>query len=104
MPIATLWRYCAVYPPSTAISDPVIHVLSGEARNTTALAMSSGLPEPLNGCWLSIHAAVCGWLNAASVRGVLMKPGQIALTCTRCGAQSIAADFVIPAHACFDAM
>lgn len=29
---------------------PAIHVLSGEAKNSTALAMSVALPMPPNGC------------------------------------------------------
>jgi len=33
-----------------------------------------------------------------------LHPGQMALTCTRCGAKSSAATFVIPVTVCFDAL
>ena len=51
-------HYWQVYPPSTAIEIPVTHFASSLARKTATLAISSGLPSPLNGCMSDIFPRV----------------------------------------------
>jgi hypothetical protein len=76
-------HYRAVYPPSTgnaiynhvstfqnfwhSTRTPVIHEESSEARNTAARAMSSGIPNPRNGCRLIMCSCVSSSLNTSLV-------------------------------------
>src|SRR6266704_313398 len=76
--------YTCARPPSTNSSIPVIKLLSSEARNSTALATSSGAPmRPIgvssNICTLNCSASsfVCPTLFPS---GVSIMPGLMALT------------------------
>jgi hypothetical protein len=44
------FRYCAVYPPSTMMSWPVMNAAPGELSQSTALAISSGVHTSLPPC------------------------------------------------------
>src|SRR5258708_9070585 len=76
--------YTCACPPSTNSSIPVIKLLSSEARNTTALAMSSGSPNRPSGMLASIdlkYCSLCSSFSAKPLRpGVLVEPGLTALT------------------------
>src|SRR5258708_6917071 len=68
--------YTCACPPSTNSSIPVIKLLSSEARNTTALAISSGSPHRPSGMVgrrLALNSSLL-------VIGVLVGPGLMALT------------------------
>src|SRR6201987_6547060 len=47
-------RYCAVYPPSTVMSWPVGNAAPGELSQSTALAISSGVPMRPTGVCVEI--------------------------------------------------
>jgi len=46
--------YCAVYPPSTMMSWPVVNAAPGELSQSTALAISSGVPMRPTGFCVAI--------------------------------------------------
>jgi hypothetical protein len=46
--------YCAVYPPSTMMSWPVMNAAPGELSQSTALAISSGVPTRPTGVCVAI--------------------------------------------------
>src|SRR5258706_3345123 len=79
----TLNQTCA-RPPSTNTSLPVIKLLSSEARNKAAAAVSSGLPTRSSGAWLarSARSASCIPVFASPLRrpGVVVAPGESTLT------------------------
>ena len=58
-------QICAI-PPSTNSSMPLTKLLSSEARKTTALAISSGVPTLPSGivlAWLSTNSCNCSSLS-----------------------------------------
>jgi hypothetical protein len=64
--------YCAVYPPSTKMSWPVVNAAPGELSQSTALAISSGVPmRPAGVCvgtigyWLAKSYTGRGFMTAA---------------------------------------
>ena len=91
-------------PPSTGSPIPVTHAASSLARNTAALAISWGVPNPPNGCRCStiFFCSAASGVSNPEMKAVAVNPGQRALTWTRYGAQSCAAAFVRPRTACLD--
>jgi len=58
-------QICAM-PPSTKSSMPLTKLLSSDARNTTALAISSGMPTRPSGMvvtWKSTNSCTCSFLS-----------------------------------------
>src|ERR1019366_805460 len=90
-----LWRsrdqngvtYAPVIPPSTMNCDAVMKLDSSLARNSTALAISSGSANRPTGMWARRRAARSRSVaNSSWSSGVLTGPGQSALTRTPCRA------------------
>src|ERR1700681_357096 len=77
-------------PPSTARSTPVIYELSSEARNTTAAAISSGLPLRPSGICEVNWATACSACSA--VRPVVVANAG-GIDCS--GAHTIHADLAV---------
>ena len=71
-------------PPSTSSSLPATKLLSFEARNSIAAAISSGRAIRPSGmfaaCFARTAAACSGELASASISGVSHGPGVIVLT------------------------
>src|SRR5260370_32742847 len=80
----TRTTYTCACPPSTNSSIPVIKLLSSEARNTTALAISSGSPSRPSGTVVTSDLTICLLCSSVCPRllmsGVLVGPGLTALT------------------------
>src|SRR5665811_26963 len=75
--------YAPEMPPSTRKVDAVMKLDSSEARNSTALAISSGSANRPSGTWTNRRAARSGSLaNKSCNKGVLTGPGHSALTRT----------------------
>ena len=62
--------YCATYPPSTVIVCPVTNEEASEQSQTTASAISSGVPTRPMGSLAMIRALRSGSLKPLSVIGV----------------------------------
>src|SRR6266566_739781 len=92
--------YCATYPPSTLMACPVTNEAASEQSHTTASAISSGLPIRPRGSMAMICALRSGSLQALSVIGVWITPGQTQLTRIPCWAYSSAAVLVRPTTPC----
>src|SRR2546428_10444931 len=88
--------YCATYPPSTVIVCTVTNEASSEQSHTTASATSSGVPTRPMGSLAMMRALRSGSLQALSVIGVWIAPGQTQLTRIPCFAYSNAAVLVSP--------
>src|SRR5216684_3805330 len=92
--------YPADFPPSTKRTCPVVKDALLEARNTTALAISSGLPTR----WSGTAPTRPAFRSALPVKrlsiAVSVGPGATALTRTPEPAASSAADLVKPSTAC----
>jgi hypothetical protein len=84
--------YCAVYPPSTMMSWPVVNAASGELSQRTALAISSGVPMRPAGVYVAIPASP----KVRSNISVWIGPGETLLTRTPCLANFSAAVLVRP--------
>src|SRR3989344_941607 len=78
-------------PPSTARLAPVTYDASSLARNTMALANSTGRPTRFIGMTFSVLLRVLASANMPAVAGVSTTPGMITLQRTLCGAPSLAA-------------
>src|SRR6476661_8311347 len=70
-------RYTATVPPSTGRSTPVMKLLSSDARNRTAEAISSGRPIRCIGVMAMNRSFIAPTFgpNWASRRGVSIGPG-----------------------------
>src|SRR5262249_1970645 len=90
---ATSTDYTCANPPSTNSSVPVMKVLSSEARNTTAFAMSSGVPSLPSGMLLESIFKYCSPDPLEAVRslspGVSIGPGLTAFTRMRRSFKSV---------------
>ena len=64
------------------------------ARNRTGPATSSGVPQRFSGVRVRIGSLRAGSFCSASVSGVAIQPGAIALTRMPSAAYAIASDFV----------
>src|SRR5262249_6739793 len=93
-----LSRYCAVYPPSTVMSWPVTNAAPGELSQSTALAISSGVPMRPTGVCVAIvfFISVSPSPKARSNISVWIGPGETLLTRMPCLANSSAAVLVRP--------
>src|SRR5437660_5355393 len=80
----SLTDYTCAKPPSTNNSVPVTKLASFEARNTTALAISSAVPSLPSGTLLEIFFKRCWPVSEDPTRpfspGVSMEPGLTAFT------------------------
>lgn len=65
-------NHIALNPPSTGRPIPVIQLLSSLARNNAAFAMSSGSPNPRNGCCANSNGFNSGLLICACGMAVLV--------------------------------
>src|SRR5262249_49617956 len=92
--------YCATIPPSTVIVCPVTNDAASEHNQTTASATSSGVPTRPTGSLATTRALHAGSLQALSVIGVWIAPGQTQLTRIPCRAYSNAAVLVRPTTPC----
>ena|SRR5271165_70349 len=90
--------YCAVYPPSTMMSWPVVKAAPGELSQSTALAISSGIPMRLIGVCdaIVLFISVSPLPKARSNISVWIGPGETLLMRTPCLANSSAAVLVRP--------
>jgi hypothetical protein len=90
--------YCAVYPPSTMMSWPVVNAAPGELSQSTALAISSGVPMRPAGVYVAIvfFTSVSPSPKDRSNISVWIGPGETLLTRTPCLANSSAAVLVRP--------
>src|SRR3954452_555856 len=88
----------ATEPASTGISIPVTNEASSEHSQTTTAATSAGSPKRLIACGRRISA----WRSGVSldISGVMIAPGQTALTRMPWLASSTAAFFVTPPMPC----
>ena len=93
-----LASYCAVYPPSTVMSWPVMNAAPGEPSQSTAPAISSGVPMRPTGVCVAIvfFISVSPSPKARSNISVWIGPGETLLTRTPCLANSSAAVLVRP--------
>src|SRR6059058_585652 len=73
---------------------PLTNDAASEARNTHAPTSSSGDPQRPAGVRRSSHALNSGSDDSASLSGVRMYPGPIALQLSPCRAQSVAMPLV----------
>jgi hypothetical protein len=85
--------YTCAKPPSTNNSAPVTKLASSEARNTTALAISSGVPSLPSGTLLEMFFNRC-WPVSEEPRsplspGVSIEPGLTAFTRMRRSFKSV---------------
>ena len=80
------FRYCAVYPPSTVMSWPVMNAAPGELSQSTVLAISSGVPmRPIGVCVAIVFfMSVSPSPKARSNISVWMGPGETLLTRMPC--------------------
>ena len=88
-------------PPSTDSTCPVMNEASSEARNSTADAISSGVPARNSGVSSQIPAITVS--SKQRVMSVSTKPGATQLTRMPLGATSFASDLVYPITAAFEA-
>jgi hypothetical protein len=90
--------YCAVYPPSTMMSWPVVNAAPGELSQSTALAISSGVPMRPTGFCVAIvfFTSVSPSPKVRSNISVWIGPGETLLTRTHSLANSSAAVLVRP--------
>src|SRR2546427_11457953 len=72
--------YAITTPPPTRIVSPVMNDASGDAKNTTAPATSSGVPQRLSG--VASATDFCVTTSALSAHFVLIHPGATTLTRT----------------------
>ena len=79
-------------PPLRSSTSPVSH--GALARNSTASAMSSGVPARPSGVFSTYSSTTPGICVAGSVSGVWTNPGATALTRMPRGASSSAATWV----------
>src|SRR3954447_9453792 len=73
---------------------PLTNDAASEARNTQAPTSSSGAPQRPAGVRRSSHSLNAGSDDSASLSGVRMYPGPIALQLSPCRAQSVAMPLV----------
>src|SRR6266481_5665938 len=92
--------YCATYPPSTVIVCPVTNEEASEQSQTTASAISSGVPTRPMGSLAMMRALRSGSLKPLAVIGVWITPGQTQLTRIPWWAYSSAAVLVRPTTPC----
>src|SRR5205085_7232003 len=99
-----------ISPPATVSVVPVIALASGEHRNRTAAATSSGVISRSMGLFTSMSATACSSVRpvlrvtksiAAPTRSVSVYPGHTALTVTPLFTVSCASARAKPTTACF---
>src|SRR4029077_11020037 len=91
--------YIITRPPSTARTWPVMKAASSEARNATACAISSGVPNRPSG----VRAVISAWSASGRswVSSVRTNPGATALTVMEREASSRATALVKPMRPAF---
>src|SRR5712691_89304 len=92
--------YCATNPPSTVMVCPVTNEAASEQSQTTASAISSGVPTRPMGSLAMMRALRSGSLKPIAVIGVWITPGQTHLTRIPWWAYSSAAVLVRPTTPC----